>query len=287
MGGLIQRITDFSFTDTTLPIIYDDPRIVPGTIAMVDLTNIEGRDVLPQATVPANNAAIPDVAWRHAAQVMGVSNPVRTDFNHRFSTNAGGNILKFERTAKGGLHGVMSQTNDDGSKFAFIGLSAKARQYVRDNLTHTYLGIMWSRTTRAATSAQNIFEMEMDNDFAAASSYLFRFNSGLGAAGQPVRGVGSAAGWTGNFDYDGFTGLFAAWGNAGAYGGLGGTKNKRSYVLDLAMLVDVTYAQTVDPSLTVAAILAQNEALRLAAYAPGGKYAGDTIPTANPATSFP
>lgn len=147
MAG-IRIVIPSSFTDNTLPVLREDP-ILPkaGALYLIEPTHT----VSPwSAGVPANEALLPNVAKTQAEALLGVGNTNATFYR---SANFSGNIGFMERSAKGGLHSIATQTNDVANAGGSIRYSQAFNNYLYANQDHEYFFSLWSRVTRPPASA--------------------------------------------------------------------------------------------------------------------------------------
>lgn len=208
-----------------------------------------------------------------------------------------------EMSAKGGLHTMISRTNNtvDGQA-TFINLSGDINRFIRGNENHQYYFSQWDRLTRNAvtggvgppatamfgtSTAAGLLTLNEDNNVPSSPSsgnrlgYKYDPLTGIQTLGPRFRSTGTAAmsGPSGSLSYMMFalTGPGGAWNSASSYGNKAGSHvNYRFYVEDLSMS-GRTYAQVeaLDYALYVKDVLS-----------PGGRYYGDTTPS-NPATALP
>ena len=65
--GLKLTIPGAAFTDTSLPILRNDPILVPGSLLLLDF----GRDYTLAPGTPANGATLGNIAWQEALATIG------------------------------------------------------------------------------------------------------------------------------------------------------------------------------------------------------------------------
>lgn len=141
MAGLYLTIPT-SFTDTTLPVYKNDPMEAAGTLMLIDPTH----PMLSwSAGVPAANSYVPNVFRDKAATLLGTTAGA-TD--HRFS---GSSLALTERTAKGGLHGIMSPSSTVSTGMR-IELPQSILDYMKANATHDYYMSLWTIDTAVQTA---------------------------------------------------------------------------------------------------------------------------------------
>ncbi|ADD81002.1 gp004 [Rhodococcus phage ReqiPoco6] len=157
-----------SFTDSSLPILKSDPMLNAGSLAL-----IEPMHPISQwgAGVPASGATIPNLATKFAVPLLG-SNIDGTFINGGFTDATSG---KIERTAKGGIHGIVSQAKDAGphtSTSAGVTLPTSLWDYVASNPTHDFYASFWAQTTRGAVSGK-FPVMAIISEGSTTANYLF------------------------------------------------------------------------------------------------------------------
>lgn len=137
-----------AFTDTSLPILRDDPLLTAGSLFLFD--PIHEADPVA-AGVPASGAVLPNIAWREAVATLGGAT---TKANVQPTYTAGGTgwdgaLGKVERTAKGALHGIISQTQNTATdQGAAIALPQALTEYFRTHPTNDIYASIWSQITR-------------------------------------------------------------------------------------------------------------------------------------------
>lgn len=135
---------DLDFTDTSLPILTDpDPRLSAGSLVLVDPTN----PMQPWASgVPASAGKVPNLAWTYLRDLLGSgdADSLAVQFQNALASPHGA----MERTAKGGLHGMVKQQAYTATANAYLGLLA-VRDYLNANPTHSFYISLWGKLTRA------------------------------------------------------------------------------------------------------------------------------------------
>jgi hypothetical protein len=207
---------------------------------------------------------------------------------------AGGTKGKIERTTKGGLHVIVSQVQSlasgDGAGITF---DSAILSYLQANPSHSYYLSLWYNITRVdpSTSPTNDYSemvsIGMNNSTATMIAALmgtgqFFPASNLGvqavtnALGLALASIGAAspAGTPSTF------GRAAAWGAATASGYNAAVLSSRnghwpSWAYYRTYLEDLTVSGR-----TYATVRALDVAAQATAFASGGRYNGDTIPTA-------
>lgn len=148
MAGQKIVLSGVTFTDTTLPIMQNDPVLSTGSLFLMDFSHSMGL----VSGVPANLASIPNVAASQAAALTGVPAIL---LNGSFEITATGTDAIIERSGKLGLHAIMSQANDSLGRHIAGKLPAALCDYIIANKNHSFYVSLWERITRISTSASN------------------------------------------------------------------------------------------------------------------------------------
>lgn len=292
MSGLAQ-VLQMSFTDTSLPVIdLTDRVLTAGSLLLIEPNHSSN----PWAAgVPANNAQLPNIAWQRAKAIIGAGDAL--SLGAVFVNNAQAADALFERTPKGGLHGIYSQVNNtNANRGALVQAGATIRDYVYNNRAHRFYFSLWSRRTRLAQTAGNTkFPRNVSvSDSAVFSNRMFGVdpaglfaNGGTGsrltAGGTNVLGNQMLSADASNFSNAPTSNAATlvgvqTWGNFGS-GTTAWANVSASDVFYRAYLEDLTVSGR-----SYAVVDALDFAQWQAAFAVGGRYNGDTF--TDPAT-FP
>jgi hypothetical protein len=232
-----------------------------------------------------------------AAQTVASTtiNAIALDANTAGFTRTGtaevAGALVLERTPKGGIHGIVSQTNEtvDGRNISIVGKQA-LNAYIYANRSHSFYMSQWKQVTRSAVSpgqAYNVSAPKWGYGSGGASNMalmwaddtgLFNGTTSLGSVSAPSSPntpgqVFHSIGYTGPGSLTGINPLLLdGWGLTGAYANAASFGNKsqsdvlyRTYVEDLSV-----------SGRTFAQVQALDYSLYQSAMAPGGRYNGDT-----------
>lgn len=290
MPGLA-TVLPLSFTDTTLPILdLTDKLLTAGSILLVD----PAHSTSPwPAGVPASAAGLPNIAWQRAKAVIGSGDAgtlgVFFDDAHQAAD------ALFERTAKGGLHGIYSQVNNGNiNRGAALRAQPALRSYIYTNRAHRFYLSVWNRRTRLANIAGGAQpRVAHISSTVSGGNRMICFDTsetfGNGKTGSregiprntlgvQMRGA-DGAGFTVDPTSDADTAvILQSWGNY-APGGTAWENKAPSDIFYRAYIEDLTVSGR-----TFAQVDAIDFALWQAAFAAGGRYFGDTF--TDPAT-FP
>jgi hypothetical protein len=243
--------------------------------------------------VPASGVYLPNLAWDRASNLVTLdANDLGCPYSN---TLTGANESISERSAKGGLHTIVSQVNSSVSSHrATIRPATAIEAYISANPNHSYYFSLWESVDRLSTASQwpvsGIFKSSAQtsayNFYLQASSSGVAMGNGSGArlgfrsGGNgygtlgPVFTDGAVSAWAGTLPASDAVVYLAAWGNLDAFAPF--TENKaaskifyRCYLEDLT--VSARSYTTVD---------ALDYALWTAAFSTNGKFYGDTTPTA-------
>ncbi|MGO2200516.1 MAG: hypothetical protein ACTIOG_16820 [Pseudomonas helleri] len=277
MGNQI-TLSDVVFTDTSLPILRDDPLLSSGSLILVDVGHSKGR----LSSVPGNGALISNIAGSIASEIVGAGS-VSPEIFTNFATNA----MLTELSAKGGLHVIKSKVNDVNNTRYTLRIPAAIRAYLLANPTHSYYFSIWQQVTRSFDDASApivvLAESAYSNDFliniGTNGSPLGASTNLLGKATNldPTAGTGSAkhqlavSKATGTLVNMAYTDLFI-FGGCPSAGVMNSALHKGgSQVMYRVYLEDLTVSGR-----TYAEVKAQDDALYASAFAVGGKFYGDT-----------
>lgn len=289
MGKLL-RLHGVSLTDATAPKIITRDKIESiGSLMLFD-----GNHQFGQFNgLPALNSAVPNVLANKAAELLGVSDAA-THFSVALSSgNAAGQWLR-ERTQKGGIHGLITQAGGQTTRLGYgVVASDAVRNYIRDNPTHHFYVSLWQRITRKALSGGTVqAPFFYTNGSAATGNFRFHMEGSLvfprlgtpqslGGRAVPAENDINVPNGTNRFTSIGLKGptgndpvgndqvQFVVGGDAAWAGG--GLNKTASRIIYRAYIEDLTVSGR-----TYAEVEAIDYALYQEAFAPGGKFYGDT-----------
>jgi len=276
-------------TDQTLPVLYPDSLLSPGSLVLLDASRLGIENSPTSGDYALNNIAKDTSAIMTGSDETGVKPIYKL-------TGYAASGMKVERTAKKGLHVVMSKVNDVASQYLQIEMPLKIRDYIAGNNGHKFYMSHWLRNTRLADTTTSAFAYFMQN----TSNYYYNANALANTpdGATPSRWLGGKrspglAPWyntTGNkFTSSGFTGVTGSpvnplgrlfyVGNETAYGSF--TIHKGwSMVLYRTYIEDLTVSGR-----TYAEVEAIDFDLYTKAFDVGGRFYGDTF--SDPATILP
>lgn len=298
MGKLL-RLHGVSITDITAPkIITRDKIESSGSLMLFDGSHEFG----VFAGLPIVDALVPN-ALSSLSKALTGGVGADNDFKVKMARPNSAQF-KSERTPKGGIHGIVTQ---GGSQVAAESYNLEGPKAVSDYIlahpTHQYYFSMWSLITRAglaSAAAQSPFHFT--NGLGATTNHLFHMQGGVpspGYASVPsFRGVKAAPTYTdhtgasivapmkrfGSIGVQGFVGNAPGPSDriqlgVGSFGGW----NSLNYNVCPSRIIYRAYAEDLTVSgRTYAEVEALDYALFLEAFAPGGKFYGDTF--TSPAT---
>lgn len=173
-------LSDVVFTDTTLPVVLNDPILSNGSLFLFDPSHSLGAF----NGVPSNGGTVPNIAWSEAATIL-VSGTANTLAGTVSTTNHNeANKSLVERTSKLGVHQIISQTAQTANNNWLVNLPTAIRDYIYNNRTsHNFYFSIWHRVTRKGITNGAI---QSPFHFASNSSnFLFHSQGGV------PNGVGS------------------------------------------------------------------------------------------------
>lgn len=293
----LMRLRGVTLTDPSAPkIITRDKLESPGSIMLFDGKHQFGEF----SGLPGIGSEVPNAVSSIAARLLGVTES-QTALKVLDASAEAPSIFKKERTLKGGIHGIITQSGGQASSQMYlIGAGDAVRNYIRDNPSHVFYVSIWQRVTRkalASSAAQSPFHFT--NSSGGTTNYRFHMQ-----AGQPFPSQSSPSVWRGSSNVpsaadkdvsDGtnrFTSL-AVQGNSGngpvasdplTFGvGTFATWSSLNYNKAASRIIYRAYIEDLTVSgRTYAEVEAIDYALYQEAFAPGGKFYGDTY--TDPAT---
>ncbi|UJX45750.1 hypothetical protein [Xanthobacter sp. YC-JY1] len=290
---------DAAVSDTTLPILYPDAGMSPGTLFLFDAAHSQSG--LTAGVVPTSGT-FTNIARDTAAAALGKSASL-LDWTVEYVRSAGDTSFKVERTAKGGIHAVSSQVGQAaGADYWRITPLADLRQGLLDAVPGSALfAINWYIITRLGITTGNGAPqsmMHMVNSSSSTANFLYftyfdRFNpsaigfmrgpTALGPANTPAMTYVGASAWTNSkpASLATFYVTPAILGRETAWAGFNQNKSPslilyRSKIEDLSKTKRANNGAGGTFAEEAAAALAVEQALFTSAFASGGKFYGDT-----------
>lgn len=286
-----------AFTDTSLPILYDDAMQTAGTLGILDF----GHSLGAFAGVPVNGSQIPNVGWKSAnALVAGAPGQAALAWNFVTNQAAGtASVPVKERTSKNGLNIIYSQANDVAGNFNQVQLPQAIFDYIVANLGHQYYLSIWHRVTRVGVAGAPYggfsgLGYNTSNYLMAAQYSVNRLDTGIlppqanaqfkGSAASP--GYNTASNQIVQLSVQGFTGTSTGWARANAlpYFWGGGAGFSTLHITHSGVLYRIVLEDLTVSGRTYAQAKAVDDALWTAAFAAGGKFYGDVY---TDVTSYP
>lgn len=162
MAGLKLKLPT-SFTDTSLPLLKNDPLLTAGSLLLVDATH----PLQPWgAGVPDTNTWLPNIAVDEASPLLGSSLladiGVKMNIGSGWIEGSGTNQSGIsERTSKGGLHTIASRLRSPagGLNMKRFLAGSKFGPYLAANSTHDFYVSMWKKHTRAESPFGPIYPL--------------------------------------------------------------------------------------------------------------------------------
>lgn len=291
LGIIIPR----SGTGPVVPEI--DSRLHAGSLLLLDV--MHSSDPLP-AGVPADAALMPNIAHAQAAAAIGGTPPTEDALAGIFKTNAlAGSVGLLERSAKGGIHAIVTQgTLALGAGGAAVLVPPAIRQYLLDRPNnHIYMS-QWTNRTRAQllTSGTTNFKFAISASSSALANYKLGHISYGTASERPASAastfLGKRTGPSGNelgpqivnSASSGWTGTAASTlATLSAYGFNVGspatspTTNRQASGFSSEIFYGCYIEDLTVSGRTYAEVDALDLAAFNAAFGPGGRYNGDTF----------
>jgi len=284
-----------NFTDTSLPVLRDDAILSTGSLVLLDVAHsaTPATGFLLPAGAPINASVLYNAAYKECAAILGsgTAASLAGSFGVSGAIN-NGTKGKLERTALGGIHGIVSQATalaaNDG---ATMNIASAIRTYIAANPNHSYYLSQWDRITRANTGtnagaltidtqgggtfANQLLYMRQDTGWSLAGAGS-RNSPTLNTLGNRISNGAIAASSASTYSASGAQ-FGAIWGASGVNAGLLVSRNNNwpSFAFYRLYLEDLTVSGR-----SYATVDALDNSLWTAAFAAGGRYASDTITTA-------
>lgn len=149
--SLFLRVNE-SFVDPQSPKMRSDPILTEGSLLLAEAAH--SADPWTEGVVPADSTLMPNIAWQEALEALGSG--VEADVKPTFkkTVNFTGSLAKAERSAKGGLHGILTQSAyTSGDVYMSLMLPTALLDYIvansGNNTGHDWYTSVWGRITRA------------------------------------------------------------------------------------------------------------------------------------------
>lgn len=291
MAGKLLRLHGITINNPTAPKIITRDKIESrGSLMLFDGNHQFGQF----SGLPAAGSDIPNALANIAAGLLGV-NETQTALKVLAVSSDNLSVFRKERTSKGGIHGIITQSGSQVSaQMYYLCASDAVRNYVRDNPNHTFYFSLWQRITRKAlASAASQAPFYFTNGVSATTNYRFHMQGG-----QPFPSATSPLVWRGSKtdpvasdkdvanDTNRFTSL-AVQGNSGngpvgtdpiALGvGTYSAWNALNYNVGASRIIYRAYIEDLTVSgRSYAEVEAIDYALYQEAFGVGGKFANDT-----------
>lgn len=138
------------WTDSSLPARRDDVGLTKGHLILHEARHSSD----PMSGAPINGTRVPNIAWRQASAILGAGDAttLSSTFNTSGLSSTHGLI---ERTGKGGLHAIVSQSADVSGDMARIDVPAAITAYIYNHTVdfggsndRQFYYSAWTRITR-------------------------------------------------------------------------------------------------------------------------------------------
>lgn len=273
MGSMLD-LQGAQFTDPRLPKLRAYPGLTDGSLALLDAS------LIPTFDFSSVSIEIPNLATSEAARLTGKdASQLNFIYSNTLGLTGATPEAKFERTPKGGIHGILSQVNQVAghrARFQAAGLMDYIALHQND---HKFAIFMHYRVTKAGAgaNASAVTEALIASQTSPSSNRLIVFRLPNAVQSTPaVIGLQSDKAGT-DFTASVYYQDMPVWGAASGFGALV-NNTCRSWVLYRMHLVDINAS-----GMTYAELLASETNIYNLNFGTGGKYAGDTLPT-DPAT---
>lgn len=268
--GIVYKLQGAQFTDTRLPKLRAYPGLNDGSLVLIDAAELPTIDFSGVVTNLAN------LAVSQATLLTGKTEAeLALTWSNTLTLTGSTPEAKFERTAKKGIHGILSQVNQVAGhrgRFQCPGIMDFVAAHQHD---HVFAIFAHYQVTRAGvgSGATSATEALVSSQTSPSTNRLIVFRLPNTLQTSPaVIGLQSDKSGT-DFTSTVYYQDLPVWGAASGFGALVNNSCK-SYVLYRLHFVDLTAS-----GMSYADVLASETALFNVNFGTGGKYAGDTIPT--------
>lgn len=295
-------VLDISITDSSAPTLISTDLIESaGSLLLIDPSHPSNQWA---AGVPSDGAMVPNLLWRKASSLIPDATQTTLSPTVLFNSAFDSTKAKIERTGKGGLHGIVSQTAtiNSGEAFSLV-IPDAIKQYILNNNTHSFYASIWKKQTRKVGTigaGNNPDFLSLVRYQPQIYNYLFRMSKsgiypgdGSSANRLGYRGTGESSDELGDGIFsagaNGWTGTVPGMSNFYAYvspfgrplNGVSSTGGHPSFIFYRFYLEDLTVSGRSYADVDAIDFgLYQSQVLTA-----GGRYNGDTF--SNPATTLP
>jgi len=287
------QVLDIEFTGSSNEYLNAIDRVeAAGSLLLIEAAHTLG--TFPSG-VPVNGAKITNLVRDVAAHTLGVTDKTTLDVPMQV-IGMSGTTGKVERTPRGGIHAIQSQTQTASNQGFQAQIPLAIIDYIKANPSHSYYFSHWAKPTKIATGSNDVFGGASQS---AGDSYLFGLGTvsaggsqggtSLGVVGKDrgvlntpmIRNQGvtnpavsftgqvSTAGRYSIFELGNFLTINAGAGKAGLHG---------AHVFYRGYIEDLTVSGRTYDAANAADLAEFNKQFNA-----GGRYYGDTVPT-DPAT---
>lgn len=275
----------FSFANPSLPILYSEPLLTAGSLALVDPTH-------PwepwSAAAYTRSGTVPNHAWQQAAAVLGSGDSTTLAMAVATEGSPTGRLM--EKTGKGGFHVAYKPGTAIAAQRARVSPASAIGSFIASHANdHQFYVCLSMRITKNAgttprnsfggatkNDSQSLFTFDTTGDLPPAGSTQRLFANRVGTSSDASEGVvfrslgvskiySTFGTWSGTFDS---LSLFASGRNSSW---TASAQLPPSAALYFAYIEDLTVSGRT-PQLVDALAVARHNAL----FASGGRYAGDT-----------
>ena len=271
--GQVVNLYGANFTDSRMPILYNYPGLTPGSLFLLDAKLIDDEFNFSDT---GTKRYTDNLAAEVATQLTGkTASDLRAEWNNTLVTTGSAPEAKFERTANGGIHGILSlvnQVSGHRGRFTCPGIMPYVAEHQND---HKFLLVMHYQVTRvgSGTPATQTTEVLISSQTSPSTNRLIvgRLPNAVssGPAQYSLQSDKNGTDFTANIYYQDMP----VWGAASGFGALV-NNNCKSFVMYRTHLIDIDAS-----GMALADIVAAEQRLFNVNFSSGGKYYGDTIPT--------
>lgn len=271
--GSVFDLVGANFTDPRLPKIPTYPGLTDGSLLLIDAAYIPAD--FDFSTLFAV-AGVTNLAQEEASALTGKTyDELKINWNNTLVTTGSTPEAKYERTTKGGIHGIVSLVNQVAGHRGRFTCPGIMPYIAEQQNNHKFAVFAHYQVTRvgSGTPATQTTEMLIASQTSPSTNRLIvaRLPNTVssGPALFSLQSDKNGNDFTGTIYYQDLP----VWGAASGFGALVNNACK-SYVLYRLHFVDIDAS-----GMSFAELVASEQTLFDMNFGAGGKYAGDTIPT--------
>lgn len=189
--GIKIRLPGVHITDLTAPIIPDVDLILPQDGALLFLDPTHSYQQWTDAA-PAQGQLYPNLAYAQALDLVPAGNTTTLGAKLVLGSNFDNDGVQslIERTTKGGLHILFSQTvSGDVNTEAYVEAGSALKTYVLANKAHSFYAAFWGKITRPSIAFTSGLPFHSRTDTQLGLALFYSQPGTVGESEYPVGGT--------------------------------------------------------------------------------------------------